>query len=89
MSMFVVNRHLVILLETRASRQHRDAHPRAKQRLVMSCTCSQKRRPDGHCIHTRALLEDNIKPQHWRYITAEPMKAPDQPAASHNAEGAA
>lgn len=83
--MYAVNRHLVILLETRASRQHREQHPRARKRFAISCTCAQKRRPDGHCIHTRALIEDSVKPEFWRYITAEQMKSPDDAAASHNA----
>lgn len=82
--MYVVNRHLVVLLESKASRSHRELHPRAKARYVISCTCSQKRRADEHCIHTRAFMEDSVKPEQWRYITAEPMKAPDNAAASHN-----
>ena len=82
--MYVVNRHLVILLETRASREHRELHPRARKRYAISCTCSQRRRPDGHCVHTRAFMEDSVRPSLWPYITAEPMKAPDNPAESHN-----
>ena len=84
--MYVVNRHLVVLLETKASREHREAHPRARKRYALSCTCSQKRKPDGHCIHTRAFMEDSIKPEMWRYITAEPMKAPNDEQGSHNRE---
>lgn len=84
MGMYIVHRHIVVVLETCASREHRKTHPRARRRYAMSCTCSQKRRPDGHCIHTRAFLEDSIAPKQWRYITPEPMKAPDTPAESHN-----
>lgn len=83
--MYVVNKHLVVLLESRASREHRERHPRARKRWVISCTCSQKRKQDAHCIHTRAFMEDSVVPEKWRYITAEPMKAPDNAAASHNA----
>jgi len=83
--MYVVNKHIVVLLESKASREHREAHPRARRRYVISCTCSQKRRADQHCIHTRAFMEDSVKPERWRYVTAEPMKAPDSPEDSHNA----
>lgn len=83
--MYVVNRHIVVLLESRASQAHREQHPRARRRFVISCTCSQKRRADQHCIHTRAFMEDSVKPEQWRYITAEPMKAPDKAAESPNA----
>lgn len=83
MSLYVVNRHLVVLLESRASREHRELHPRARKRFVISCSCS-KRRADQHCIHTRAFMEDSVRPEMWRYITAEPMKAPDDAKGSHN-----
>ena len=89
MSVYAIKRHLVVLLESRASREHREQHPRARRRYVMSCTCSQRRRPDGHCIHTRALLEDMVQPEGWRYITAKPMRAPDEALASENAGRAA
>lgn len=86
--MYVVNKHLVVLLESLASRKHREQHPRARKRYVISCTCSQKRKQDNHCIHTRAFMEDSVRPEKWRYITAELMKAPDDAAASHNREAA-
>lgn len=82
--MYVVNKHLVVLLESRESRVNREAHPRARPRYVISCTCRQKRPEDGHCIHTRAFMEDSVKPEKWRDIRAEPMKAPDDAKASHN-----
>lgn len=82
--MYVVNRHLVILLESRESRENREAHPRAHKRYAISCTCSQKRPADNHCIHTRAFLEDSVKPEQWKWITARPMAAPDNPEESEN-----
>lgn len=84
MAMYVINKHIVVLLESKESRAHRETHPRARRRYIVSCTCSQKRPADGHCIHTRALLEDSIKPSRWRDIRAEPMKAPGRPKESHN-----
>jgi hypothetical protein len=83
--MYVVNRHIVILLESRESREHREKHPRAHKRYTISCTCSQKRRrDDGHCIHTRAFMEDSIDPKQWKRITVKPMTAPDNPDDSPN-----
>ena len=82
--MYVVNKHLVILLESKESREHREQHPRAHQRYFISCTCSQRRRPDGHCMHTRAFMEDSVKPQQWKWITAKPMSAPNSPETSPN-----
>lgn len=84
MAIYIVNKNLVVLLESKASREHREAHPRARPRYTLSCTCRARRRPDGHCMHTRAFLEDSVKPEMWRYVTAEPMKAPDNPEASPN-----
>lgn len=83
MALYIVNKHLIVLLESRESRAHREKHPRARRRFVVSCTCSQRRRADNHCIHTRAFLEDSVKPSRWRDIRAEPMKAPDKPNESH------
>lgn len=82
--MYVVNRHIVILLESRESEAHRQEHPRAKKRYVISCTCRQKRPADNHCIHTRAFMEDSIAPAEWKRITAKPMSAPDDPESSPN-----
>lgn len=87
--LYVVNKHIVVLLESKESRANREIHPRARMRYVVSCTCRQKRREDGHCIHTRAFLEDSIQPERWKDIRAEPMKAPDDPKASHNVKAAA
>lgn len=84
MSLYVIKNHLVVLLETRESREAREENPRKRARYVISCTCSQKRKEDNHCIHTRAFLESEIRPEKWRYIHAEPMKAPDRPEDSHN-----
>lgn len=84
MGMYVINNHIVVLLESKTSREHREAHPRARKRYAISCTCSQKRPADNHCIHTRAFMEDAVRPESWRYITAELMKAPDDAKASHN-----
>lgn len=83
--LMVVNKNLVVLLESKESRAHREKHPRSRMRYVISCTCGQKRRPDGHCIHTRAAMEDSIKPDRWKDIRAEQMKAPDRPKESANA----
>lgn len=85
MGMYVVMRHMVVLLETRESREARETNPRKRRRYVISCTCSQKRKQDSHCIHTRAFLESEVVPEKWRYVHAEPMKAPDDPGASPNA----
>jgi hypothetical protein len=85
MSLYAIKGHLVVLLESRESREHREQHPRARKRYVISCTCRGYRRPSGHCIHTRAFLEDSVKPELWRYITAKPMRAPDEALASENA----
>lgn len=82
--MYVVNKHLVILLETRESQEHREEHPRARRRYFVSCTCSGRRDANEHCIHTRAFMEDNVKPETWRYITAKPMSAPNDPGTSPN-----
>jgi hypothetical protein len=82
MGLYVVNKHLVVLLETAESREHRDAHPRARKRYSICCTCRGHRREDGHCMHTRAFLENDIKPEMWRYITAVEMTAPDKPKQS-------
>jgi len=86
--MYVVNKHLVVVLESRESREHREKHPRAHKRYAMSCTCSQKRRSDGHCIHTRAFMEDSVKPEQWKWITVGPMNAPDHAEDSHNRSAA-
>ena len=80
----VLGKHLVVLVESKTSREHRERHPRARARYVISCTCSQKRKEDAHCIHTLAFLESEVRPEMWRYITAEAMKAPDNARESHN-----
>lgn len=86
--MYVINRHLVVLLESRESEAWREKHPRARMRYAISCTCRQKRPEDGHCIHTRAFLEDSIAPNRWKDITPKPMSAPDDPATSPNRDRA-
>lgn len=84
MSLYVIMRHIVVFLESKESRERRETRPRCRRRYVISCTCSQKRKSDGHCIHTRAFLESEIRPEMWRYITAQPMTAPDNPQESPN-----
>lgn len=82
MSIYAVKGHMVVVLESRESQERRDKHPRARRRYEISCTCRGHRRPDGHCMHARALLEDQIRPERWRDITATPMSAPDDPESS-------
>ena len=78
----VINKHLVVLIESRESIERRESKPRARRRYIIMCTCNSRRRPDGHCMHTQALLEDQVKPERWRDITPEQMSAPDSPKAS-------
>lgn len=82
--MYVVNKHLVVLLESRESRAAREENPRKHRRYAISCTCRSRRDENEHCLHTRAFLEDSVAPGKWRYITAKPMSAPDSPASSPN-----
>lgn len=82
--MFVVMKNLVVILESRVSRENREQHPRAHKRYVISCTCRGHRDGFQHCLHTRAFLEDSISPDQWKWIKAEQMKAPDKPEQSHN-----
>lgn len=76
---FVVGKHMQVLHETTESIARREQKPRARKKYALACTCSERRRENGHCRHTLAIFEDHLDPKRWRDIAPQEMRAKDAP----------
>lgn len=76
---YTLGKHMQVLMETTESIARRERQPRARRKYWLGCTCSERRRENGHCRHTLALFEDQIKPSRWRDIAPQEMKAKTAP----------
>lgn len=74
---YALGRHMQVLVESPESIARREHQPRARRRYLLMCSCSEKRRANGNCRHTVALLEEGIDPKRWRDVTVIEMKSRD------------
>jgi hypothetical protein len=81
--MLTVGKHIQVLIETPASMAAREENPRKRKRYSLSCTCNGRRQENGHCQHTLAIFENNIKRSAWPFITPEPMSSKNGATDKH------
>lgn len=72
---FTYGKHMQVLMETTESVARREQKPRARRKYWLGCTCSERRRANGHCRHTLAIFEGNLTPNRWRDVAPQEMKA--------------
>lgn len=77
---YAVGRHMQVLMETAESMARRELKPRARRKYWLGCTCRGYRYPNGHCQHTLAIFESEIKPNRWRDVAPQEMKAKSAPS---------
>lgn len=77
--MYAVGKHMQVLMETTESIARRERQPRARRKYWLGCTCSEKRRENGHCRHTLAIFESEIKPNRWRDVAPQEMRSKSAP----------